>query len=198
MTCPLRSDSPWLHEAHPLHCYTPHEHQHTTPRRRKRLEDDDEQPLRAVGGLHGDPRTRIASWCTLVIDRRARPPYAHASLPGLGRQMRMAGTSATQKERLMHRPYGLAVGCALLLLLAATTGARAQGAPQALLLLQFATIARGDVAGALAHKRELKVFSPVKPHATPSCHLPLMTAMWTRSLFQPGPHSGFLMASTPR
>src|SRR5712691_12334675 len=51
---------------------------------------------------------------------------------------------------------------------------------------------------AAPHKRELKVFSPVKPHATPSCHLPLMTAMWTRSLFQPGPHSGFLMASTPR
>src|SRR5712691_12225369 len=56
----------------------------------------------------------------------------------------------------------------------------------------------GRTGGNAPHKRELKVFSPVKPHATPSCHLPLMTAMWTRSLFQPGPHSGFLMASTPR
>ena len=57
---------------------------------------------------------------------------------------------------------------------------------------------RTMLAGAVAHRRELKVFSPVKPHATPSCHLPLMTAMWTRSLFQPGPHRGFLMAPTPR
>ena len=47
------------------------------------------------------------------------------------------------------------------------------------------------------HRRELKVFSPVKPHVNPSCH-PLLSAMWTHSLFQPGPHRGFLMASTPR
>ena len=50
----------------------------------------------------------------------------------------------------MHRPYCLAVWCATILLVAATTGARAQSDPQALVQQQFATLARGDVAGALA------------------------------------------------
>ena len=50
----------------------------------------------------------------------------------------------------MHRPYCLAVWCTTTLLVAATTGAHAQGDPQALRQQQFATIARGDVAGALA------------------------------------------------
>jgi hypothetical protein len=50
----------------------------------------------------------------------------------------------------MHRPYYLAVWCATILLVAATTGAHAQGDPQALRQQQFATLARGDVAGALA------------------------------------------------
>jgi ketosteroid isomerase-like protein len=50
----------------------------------------------------------------------------------------------------MHRPYRLAVWCTTILLVAATTGARAQSDPQALLQQQFETIARGDVVGALA------------------------------------------------
>ena len=49
----------------------------------------------------------------------------------------------------MHRPDGLALWCATLLLVVATTGARAQSDPQALRQKQFETLARGDVAGAL-------------------------------------------------
>jgi len=50
----------------------------------------------------------------------------------------------------MPRPYCLAVWYAAILLVAATTGARAQSDPQALRQKQFETLARGDVAGALA------------------------------------------------
>jgi len=50
----------------------------------------------------------------------------------------------------MHRPYCLPLWCATILLVAAATGARAQVDPKALLQKQFETLARGDVAGALA------------------------------------------------
>jgi len=50
----------------------------------------------------------------------------------------------------MRRPYCLAVWYATILLVAATTGARAPSDPQALRQKQFETLARGDVAGALA------------------------------------------------
>ena len=50
----------------------------------------------------------------------------------------------------MHHPYCLPIWCATLLLVAAATGARAQADPKALLQKQFETLARGDVAGALA------------------------------------------------
>jgi hypothetical protein len=50
----------------------------------------------------------------------------------------------------LHRPYCLPLWCATLLLVAAATGARAQVDPKALLQKQFETLARGDVAGALA------------------------------------------------
>ena len=50
----------------------------------------------------------------------------------------------------MHHPYCLSIWCATLLLVAAATGARAQADPKALLQKQFETLARGDVAGALA------------------------------------------------
>ena len=69
----------------------------------------------------------------------------------------------------MHRPYGLAVGCALLLLLTATTSARAQGDPQALLRQELATIARGDVAGALALYKDDAVVDGVGLCAVAPC-----------------------------
>ena len=50
----------------------------------------------------------------------------------------------------MHRPHCLPIWCATLLLVVAVTGARAQVDPKALLQKQFETLARGDVAGALA------------------------------------------------
>ena len=50
----------------------------------------------------------------------------------------------------MHHPYCLPLWCATLLLVVAATGVRAQVDPKALLQKQFETIARGDVAGALA------------------------------------------------
>jgi hypothetical protein len=50
----------------------------------------------------------------------------------------------------MHRPYSLPLWCATILLVVAATGARAQVDPKALLQKQFETIARGDVAAALA------------------------------------------------
>ena len=50
----------------------------------------------------------------------------------------------------MHRPYCLPLWCATILLVAVATGARAQVDPKALLQKQFETLARGDVAGALA------------------------------------------------
>ena len=50
----------------------------------------------------------------------------------------------------MHRPYCLPLWCATLLLVVAATGARAQVDPKALVQKQFETLARGDVAGALA------------------------------------------------
>jgi len=50
----------------------------------------------------------------------------------------------------MHRPYCLPLWCATILLVAAATGARAQVDPKALVQQQFETLARGDVAGALA------------------------------------------------
>jgi len=50
----------------------------------------------------------------------------------------------------MHRPYCLPLWCATLLLVAVATGARAQVDPKALVQKQFETLARGDVAGALA------------------------------------------------
>ena len=50
----------------------------------------------------------------------------------------------------MHRPYCLPLWCATLLLVVAATGVRAQVDPKDLLQKQFETLARGDVAGALA------------------------------------------------
>ena len=50
----------------------------------------------------------------------------------------------------MHRPYCLPIWCATILLMVAATGARAQVDPKALVQKQFETLARGDVAGALA------------------------------------------------
>ena len=50
----------------------------------------------------------------------------------------------------MHRPYCLPLWCATILLVVAATGAPAQVDPKDLLQKQFETLARGDVAGALA------------------------------------------------
>ena len=50
----------------------------------------------------------------------------------------------------MHRPSCLAVWWTTILLVAAPTGARAQSDPQAIVQQQYTTLARGDVAGALA------------------------------------------------
>jgi hypothetical protein len=50
----------------------------------------------------------------------------------------------------MHHPYCLPLWCATILLVAVATGARAQVDPKALVQKQCETLARGDVAGALA------------------------------------------------
>jgi hypothetical protein len=50
----------------------------------------------------------------------------------------------------MYRPFCLVLWCAVLLILAAATGARAQVDPKALRQQQSEAITRGDVAGALA------------------------------------------------
>jgi hypothetical protein len=50
----------------------------------------------------------------------------------------------------MYRPFCLVLWCAVLLILAAATGARAQVDPKALRQQQSDAITRGDVAGALA------------------------------------------------
>jgi hypothetical protein len=50
----------------------------------------------------------------------------------------------------MYRPFPLVLWYATFLILAAATGTRAQVDPQALRQQQFDTMARGDVAGALA------------------------------------------------
>ena len=50
----------------------------------------------------------------------------------------------------MHHPYCLFLWCATILLVVAATSAHAQADPKALLQKQFETLARGDVAGALA------------------------------------------------
>ncbi len=69
----------------------------------------------------------------------------------------------------MHRSYGLAIWFATILLVAATTGARAQSDPQALRQQQFETIARGDVAGALALYTENAVVDGVGLCAAAPC-----------------------------
>jgi hypothetical protein len=60
------------------------------------------------------------------------------------------GNTTKKEGNIVHRPYGLAVWFATILLVAVATGARAQADPKALRQKQFDAITRGDVAGALA------------------------------------------------
>src|SRR4029450_1260107 len=91
-----------------------------------------------------------------VHDRRHTWRRPHGPLDGLVARQADAyrarfGRHTSHKEgNPMHHPYCLPLWCATILLGVAATGVRAQVDPKALLQKQFETLARGDVAGALA------------------------------------------------